>query len=65
MKLFGWARKPEHKNFYLKPKDDITAKELALLMPFLLNSRDISPKFFKLMIEELPENVKRHIEFEY
>jgi len=65
MNWFKRAKDPEIRTFYLRPKDDITVKELSALIPYLLNARDISPKFFKHMIEELPENVKRHIEFSY
>lgn len=49
------------KQYKWKPKSDITAHELAMLMPVLLWS-PIGGYALETMIADLPENAKRHLE---
>lgn len=47
------------KSYNWRPKEDITAYELALCLPVLVGKSWYDAEYF---IETLPENVRRHFE---
>ena len=70
-KQISYNFEPEQQQYFFEPQEDISAYELAQLLPVLraawrdldvyqvMNSRPI-PSWMKAKIDGLPENLRRH-----